>query len=187
MKVTFNDQKHFITEAIKPHLGLLGIWLIFIVFGSFFIYLGNHIEQNGIGFVIFGYAFIVLASTFILFTLPSSIMYYYEKAKVKKYGSYTFARITNKRIDDYSHTNSSTFDSSKSKVIKEFLYVVEFEFNYNNTTFTNECFFEHKTTFETITLTTKLPIQFLKTNPKKVTLRRRKLSNQLNIPEKLCQ
>ncbi|MDO6597602.1 hypothetical protein Q4512_11810 [Oceanihabitans sp. 2_MG-2023] len=185
MKTSFSDRKNFTLFALKQHIGLLGIWLVFILFGCFFIFLGNNIEKEGYGFILFGIAFIVLSSTFMLFTLPSSIIYYYEQALTKKYGSYTTATITNKRIDDYSHTTSS-FDGGKSKKIAEFLYAIEFQFSYNNQVFEGECFFEHQATFEAITLETQLPIQFLKTNPKKITVRRRKLANQLGIKPKLC-
>ncbi|WGD34002.1 hypothetical protein [Olleya sp. YS] len=186
MKPTLSDNKQFIIQAFKPHLGLLGIWFIFLIVGGFFTYLGTKIDDNGIAFIIFGCVFMILASAFMLFTLPSSFMYYYEQAKIKKYGSYTSARIINKRIDNYTHKTSS-FNSRQPKHINEFLYVIEFEFIYNNQVYKNECFFEHQSTFETISLDTELPIKFLKTNPKNTTLRRRKLSNQLGITEKMCR
>ena len=185
MKLNFSDRKNFILFALKQHFGLIGIWSIFLIFGSFFAYLGRNVEENGFGFVLFGLVFIVFSSAIMLYTLPSSLRYYYNQALTKKYGSYTIAKVTNKRVDDYSHTTSS-FNGGKSKKIEEFLYVVEFEFTYNSKTYTSECFFEHKTTFEAITLETELPIQFLKTNPNKITVRRRKLANQLGIKSNLC-
>ena len=186
MRTTLTDRKQFTIKAIKAHFGLLGIWFLFIITGSFFAFIGSKVESNGLGFIIFGILFIILSSAFMLFTLPSSIKYYYNQAEIKKYGSYTTAKITNKRIDNYSH-NSSSFDNKPYKRVKEFLYVIEFEFTYNNQTYKNECFFEHKSTFENISFETELPIKFLKNNPKKTFLRRRKLSNQIGIPEKLCQ
>jgi len=186
LRTTLTDRKKFIIKAIRAHLGLLGVWLLFIILGIFFTFIGNKVESNGLGFIIFGILFIILSSAFMLFTLPSSIRYYYNQAEIKKYGSYTTAKITNKRIDNYSHNNSS-FGSKASKEIKEFLYVIEFEFIYNNKTYKNECFFEHKSTFENISFETELPIKFLKNNPKKTFLRRRKLSYQIGIPEKMCQ
>ncbi len=185
MKTTFSDRKQFTIQSIKPHLGLLGIWFAFIVFGGFFVFLGSKIEE-GTAFIVIGFIFIILATAFMLFILPSSFRHYYEQAKIKKHGSYTFAQITNKRIDDYSH-NMSSLNEGQSKRIKEHLYVIEFEFVYSNQTYKSECYFEHQSTFDAMTLDTELPIKFLKTNPKNVTLRRRKLSNQLAVSEKLCQ
>lgn len=185
IKLTFNDRKQFIVFAIKKHLGLLGIWLVFIIFGAFFAYLGSKFKTDGTLFMAFGFGFILLSSAFILFTLPSSLQYYYEQALTKKYGSYTLAKITNKRIDDYSH-NLKNLDSSTNKRVKTFLYVIEFQFTYNNTTYSNECYFEHEATFNAITTTTVLPIKFLKTNPNKITVRRQKLSKQLGIKAQLC-
>ncbi|MBU2939484.1 hypothetical protein KO494_08020 [Lacinutrix sp. C3R15] len=185
MKLPFSCRKKFILSALKQHLGLFGIWLVFVLFGSAFAYLGSNIKENKYGFIFFGFAFIILPTAFMRYTLPSSILHYYEQELTKKYGSYTSAKVTNKKIANYSHT-TSTFDGGKLKNIKEFLYVVEFQFSYNNQVYESECFFEHKATFEAISLETKLPIQFLKTNPKKITLRRRKLANQLGIKPNLC-
>ncbi len=172
--------------ALRKHLGLIGIWLIFIVFGILFYLIGTQVNDIGLGFKIFGSLFIVLSSAFVLFTLPSSFKYYYNKALTKKYGSYTFATVTNKRIDDYSHT-TSTLKGGKAKKIETFLYVIEFQFNYITTTYHSECAFKHQSTYNAITEDTELPIKFLKTNPKIAYLRRRKLANQLGIPEKDCQ
>ncbi|WP_397363306.1 hypothetical protein [Olleya sp. R77988] len=185
MKATFSDRKNFAIYSIKKHLGLIGIGFAFIVFGSIFMLIGYK-TNDGLGFIIFGGAFIVISLCFMLYMLPSSFMHYYEQAEIKKYGSFTTAKIINKRVDDYSH-NTSSFDSGGSKHIEEFLYVIEFEFTYNNQSYQSECFFEQKSTFEAITLDTELPIKFLKTKPRHVTLRRRKLSNQIGIPEKMCR
>lgn len=185
MKLPFSDRKKFILLALKQHLGLFGIWLVFVLFGSAFMYLGSNVEENKYGFMLFGFVFILLPTAFMLYTLPSSILYYYNQALTKKHGSYTIAKVTNKRVDNYSHTTSS-FNGGTAKNIEEFLYVICFEFTYLGRTYTSEAFFEHKTTFEAITPNTELPIQFLKTNPNKITLRRRKLANNLGIKPNLC-
>ncbi len=119
-----------------------------------------------------------------LYVLPSSILHYYEQALTKKHGSYTTAKVTNKRIDDYSHSTSS-LDGGNSEMIAEFLYVIAFEFTYNSKIYASECLWTHKATYEAITLETELPIPFLKTNPNKITVRRRKLANQLGIKANL--
>ena len=184
MKVPFSQKTTFVKYAIQKHIGLIGIGLIFILFGSFFAYLGYRTD-DGLGFIIFGICFIVCSCLFMAFILPSSIMYYYEQALTKKYGSYTTAKVTNKRIDNYSHTSS--FTNNNSEEIEEYLYVIEFEFTYNNKTYKSESFFGEKSTYDAITAKTELPIQFLKTNPNKITLRRRKLSKELGMPKKMCQ
>ncbi|MBQ0786203.1 MAG: hypothetical protein KBT69_01790 [Oceanihabitans sp.] len=185
MKLPFSDRKKFILFALKQHVGLFGIWLVFVLFGSTFAYLGSNVEENGFGFMLFGFAFIILSTGFLLYVLPSSILHYYEQALTKKHGSYTTAKVTNKRVEDYSHTTSA-FHGGNSKKVAEFLYVIAFEFTYNNKTYASECFLEHQTTFDAIPLGTELPIQFLKTNPNTITLRRRKLAKQLGIKANLC-
>ena len=185
MKLSFTDRKNCIQFALKQHLGLFGIWLVFLFVGDFFAFLGSKVTEEGYGFMIFGFAFIILSTGFMLYVLPSSILHYYEQALTKKHGSYTIAKVTNKRIDDYSHSTSS-LDGGNSKKVAEFLYVIEFEFVHNSKTYASECLLTHKATYEAITLETELPIQFLKTNPNKITVRRRKLANQLGIKPNLC-
>ncbi|WP_452228197.1 hypothetical protein [Lacinutrix sp. MEBiC02404] len=180
MKRSFTDRKNCIQFALKQHLGLFGIWLVFVLFGSAFAYLGSNVEEYKFGFMLFGFAFIILSTGFMLYVLPSSILHYYEQALTKKHGSYTTAKVTNKRIDDYSHSTSS-LDGGNSEMIAEFLYVIAFEFTYNSKTYASECLWTHKATYEAITLETELPIPFLKTNPNKITVRKRKLANQLGI------
>jgi hypothetical protein len=148
-------------------------------------YLGYFIAKNNF-LITFGLLFFSFSGSFLLYTMPSSFKYYYEQELTKKYGSYTTANVTNKRIDDYSHT-SSTIENGQAKEYKEYLYAIEFEFSYNNRSYSNECFFEEQVAYDAITWDTKIPIKFLKTNPEIVTLRRRKLSNELGIPEKMCQ
>jgi len=185
LKTTVSDQIRFIKQAFKPHFGILGIGFAIILFGVLFAFIGFKVE-NGLGFILFGGLFIVLSLAFMLYTLPSSFMYYYEQAEIKKYGSYTTAKVINKRVDDYSHSNS-TFNGASKKTIETYLYVIAFEFSYNNTIYNSECFFEHKSTFDAITIHSTLPIKFLKTNPQNVTLRRKKLADQLGITAKMCQ
>ncbi|QRM87896.1 hypothetical protein FG167_01210 [Lacinutrix sp. WUR7] len=185
MKLSFTDRKNFIQFALKQHLGLFGIWLVFLLVGGFFAFLGSKATEEGFGFMLFGFTFIILSTGFMLYVLPSSILHYYEQALTKKHGSYTTAKVTNKRVDDYSHT-TSTFQGGKSKKVAAFLYVIAFEFVHHSKTYSSECFLEHQTTFDAIPIGTELPIQFLKTNPNTVTLRRRKLANQLGIKANLC-
>lgn len=185
MKLTISDRLNFAKEALNKHLGLVGIGLAFIVFGGFFMYLGYRAD-NGLGFMIFGGTFIMISLAFMVFMLPSSMAYYYEQALTKKYGSYTDAKVTNKRIDDYSHSTGS-LQGSHAENVSEFMFVVEFQFGYQQKTYTSESFFNEKSTYEMITIGMDLPIQFLRTDPNIVTLRRRKLANNLGIAESACQ
>lgn len=82
---------------------------------------------------------------------------------------------------------SSTIDSGRAVRHEEFLYVIIFEFTYKNITYSSECFFEQKETYEAIAIGSELPIQFLRHEPNTIKLKHRKLANQLGIPEKLCQ
>ena len=116
MKTTFSDRKNFIKQAIKPHFGILGIGFAIILFGVLFAFIGLKVE-NGLGFILIGGLFTVLSLAFMIYTLPSSFIYYYEQAEIKKYGSYTTAKVINKRVEDYSHSNS-TFNGGSKKTIE---------------------------------------------------------------------
>jgi len=48
--------------------------------------------------------FVTLFMGFFLgYTIPSSFLYYYEKAIIKKYGGYTTATVIKKYIEDLSY------------------------------------------------------------------------------------
>lgn len=185
MQIPFSEKLRFFKVSLKKNSGPLLIGLTFIVLGLIIAYIGYFVADNT-PLTGFGLTFISFSGFFLLYTMPSSITYYYEQELTKKYGSYTTAKVINKRIDDYSHT-SSTLEGGKVKHHEEFLYAIEFEFSYNNQSYSSECFFNQKETYEAILLGSELPIKFLRNNPNNVTLRRRKLSNELGISEKMCQ
>ena len=185
MNISFSDKLSFFKASLKKNAGPLLIGLTFIILGFVVAYIGYFVADNNF-LTGFGLTFIAFSVFFLLYTMPSSFMYYYEQEMTKKYGSYTTATVADKRIDDYSHT-SSTFENGKAKHHEEFLYVIEFTFNYNDQSYSNECYFNQKATYERILVGDELPIKFLRHDPNIVTLRRRKLSNELGISEKLCQ
>ncbi|MCK8479665.1 hypothetical protein [Psychroserpens algicola] len=185
MNIPLRDKIHFTRVSLKKNAGPLLIGLIFIILGLVLAYIGYFIAENNF-LTGFGITFISFSGFFLIYTMPSSYMHYYEQELTKKYGSYTTARVVHKRIDDYSHTSSS-FEGGKAIQHEEYLYVIEFEFNYKNKSYESECFFEQKKTYEQIPVGYELPVKFLRNNPEKVTLRRRKLANELGISEKMCQ
>lgn len=185
MNLTYRDKLKFFNASLKKNSGPLLIGLLFILLGAIVAYIGYAVAENN-WLTGFGLTFISFSGFFLLYTMPSSFMYYYEQELTKKYGRYTSARVINKRIHDYSHT-SMTFENGQAKHFEEYLYVIEFQFSYDNQTYTNECFFEEKSTFEAISINSELPIQYLRHDPSKVKLRRRKLANDIGIPEKMCQ
>jgi len=185
MDIPFSDKLKFFKAALKNNTGPLLIGLTFIVLGLVVAYIGYFAAENNF-LTGFGLTFIAFSGFFLLYTMPSSFMYYYEQEMTKKYGSYTSATVADKRIDDYSHT-SSTLENGQAKHYEEFLYVIEFVFNYKDKSYSSECYFNEKETYERILIGDELPIKFLRHDPNIVTLRRRKLSNELGISEKMCQ
>lgn len=177
MNIPFNERFQFFKASVRKNSGPLLIGLLFIVVGIVLMYLGYFVADNNF-LTGFGFTFFSFSGSFLLYTMPSSFKHYYEQEVTKTYGSYTTAKVINKRVEDYSHT-SNTFEGGQPKHYEEYLYAVEFEFSYNNTTYTNACFIDDKALFDAITLDTELPIQFLRHQPEKVTLRARKLSNTL--------
>lgn len=184
MQIPLNDRLQFLKKVFSKHLGLLVVSSVFIILGFVLITIGYYKAESN--FLIgFGITFITVTGSILLYTMPSSFKYYYEQEITKKYGSYAYAIVIDKKTHDYSHTSNS-FEGGKLKHYEEYLYAVEFQYTYNNETYSSECFFEEKSTFDLIYVNAKLPIQFLKHNPSKVKVRRRKLSKELGIPEKLC-
>lgn len=177
MNIPFNERFQFFKASVRKNSGPLLIGLLFVSIGLVLMYFGYVVADNNF-LTGFGFTFLSFSGAFLLYTMPSSYLYYYEQEVTKKYGSYTTAKVINKRVEDYSHT-SSTFEGGKPKHYEDYLYVVEFEFSYNNKTYTKDYFCDDKSIFDAITLDTKLPIQFLRHNPEKVKLRERKLSNAL--------
>ncbi|OUS02109.1 hypothetical protein A9Q86_05510 [Flavobacteriales bacterium 33_180_T64] len=185
MDIPFREKLNFVKKSIRKNIGPFLIGVLFIMIGCVLMYLGYFTENNPFLFKI-GFGFISFGGFFLIYFVSSSYKKNYEQELTKKYGNHTTAIVTNKRIEDYSYT-SNTFENGKALHHEEFLYAIEFDFTYNNISYSNHCFFEDKSTFEAITLDTKLPIQFLRNNPNKVTLRRQKLSHELGIPERRCQ
>lgn len=185
MKISFNEKLRFYKEALKNNAGPLFVGFLFISIGLLLMYIGYFITTNR--FVIgLGLTFISFSGSFLIYTMPSSITHDYDQEVIKKYGIHTTAKVTNKYIEDYSHT-SNTFEDGKAVHHEEFLYAVGFEFKYNEIIYCSESFFEQKETYETILVGSEIPIQFLRHDPNTMKIRRRKLSNELGISEKLCQ
>lgn len=181
MHIPFSDKLNFFKFSLKKNSGPLSIGLIFIIIGVVLMYIGYFIADNN--FLIgFGFTFFSFSGSFLLYTMPSSFTHYYEQALTKKYGKYATAKVIKKRIDDYSYT-SNTFESGQLKHYEELLYAIEFQFDHDHITYYNECFFEDKTVYDAITIDTPIPIKFLRNNPEKVTVRHRKLSNDLDLSQ----
>ncbi len=116
--------------------------------------------------------------------MPSSFLYYYEQAQTKKYGAYGTAKIIKKEEKDVSYFTRKNKIEQKTE---EFQYFLTYTFEYNNTNYHNTFLVAGKNCFGTLTEGASIPIQFLRSNPKKSTVRRKKLAKELGLPLKDCQ
>ena len=177
MKITISDKLDFTKESLKKNRGILLIGALFIVIGSVLIYIATGIE-NHIFLYIFGGIFIAFPLFIIVYTMPSSFMYYYEQAQIKKYGSFTTAVITHKEIEDNSYTEKI---DNRIERIEELNYLISFTFNYQNNEFVNSFYVNTKEAFEALKIGNSIPIKFLKTDPKKSSVRLIKLSKEIGL------
>ncbi|SHH34273.1 hypothetical protein [Winogradskyella jejuensis] len=183
MKLTLKDRINFSIEAIKKHLFLILGGLLFISIGLVLIYIGTIVNKDQLFFYIFGGVFIAFILFVWIYTLPSSLLFYYEKALIKKYGSYTTAIITNKEVEDHSHTEGM---GRNRRFVELFMYLIEYKFEYNSKTYTGAFYLNEKAVFDAIELNQSIPIQFLKTNPKTSKIRRQKLCLDLGLNRNMC-
>ena len=182
MKPTFKDKLQFTKISLQKNSGPLGIMLLFVVLGILLIYIG--IKTNTTFLWVFGAIFGGLPLLGIIFTMPSSFLYYYEQAETKKFGAYTTAKITKKEAKDVSYFTKKSNAKIKTE---EYQYFLTYTFNHNSTTYENTFLVAGKNCFDALAEGTSIPIQFLRSNPKKSTVRRRKLANELGLPLKDCQ
>ncbi|WP_394973539.1 hypothetical protein [uncultured Croceitalea sp.] len=182
MKLSLKDKLHFTKVSLRKNSGPLLIMLLFIVIGAFLIYLG--LRTNTTFLWIFGIVFGGIPLLILIFTMPSSFLYYYEQAQTKKYGAYGTAKIIEKEEKDVSYFTRKNKIEQKTE---EFQYFLTYTFEYNNTNYHNTFLVVGKNCFGTLTEGASIPIRFLRSNPKKSTVRRRKLAKELGLPLKDCQ
>lgn len=179
MKVAISDTLNFTIESIKKHLGILLIGLLFIFVGCILIYIAS-LTENPIPLYIFGGVFISFSLFFILYTIPSSLKYYYNQEVIKKHGSFTTAVIINKEIEENSYSEKT---HNHAKTIEELNYLLSFSFNYNNNKFENSFYVHTKECFDKLEIGHVIPIKFLKTNPMKASVRFKKLYKELGLKD----
>ncbi|MCH9661344.1 MAG: hypothetical protein K0U54_10585 [Bacteroidetes bacterium] len=183
MKVSFSDKIVFAKAAFKRNLGPLGIGLLFIALGIVVIYIASFVNEGKVFLHIFGGVFIVFPLFFLLFTMPSSFLFYYEKALIKKYGSYGTAFICGKAILD-----SSSLENKDARTVKKAQrhFELTYEYEYLQVLYTNTFHVASRSCFDRLPIGGRIPIQFLKVKPSQSTVRRAKLSNELGIDRKDC-
>jgi hypothetical protein len=182
MNTSFKDKLQFTKYSLQKNGGPLGIMLLFVVLGIFLIYLG--LRTNTTFLWIFGVVFGGAPLLLLIFTMPSSFLYYNEQAETKKFGAYTTVKITEKEAKDVSYY---TKKSKGRRKIEEFQYFLTYVFEHHSTSYENTFLVAGKNCFDALAEGTSIPIQFLRSNPKKSTVRRRKLANELGLPLKDCQ
>lgn len=179
-KPTIIDKLYMLIKSSKEYRGLLLIGFLFIFTGSILIYIGLHF--NIIFLVIFGGIFISFSLFFLINTLPSSILYQYEKIQIKKYGHYINACIKEKEIthNSYYEKNNHSVNSNKKNILLEELnYILIFSFEYQNQLYENSDFVE-KNEYEMLNIGDFIPIKFLTIEPKKSSIRKIKLKRSMN-------
>ena len=110
-------------------------------------------------------------------------MFYYEKALFKKYGSYTTATIISKTKEDHSYEDGI---GKHKKHVEFYMYLIEYQFNYNSKDYTNHFYLNEKKVFDKLEIGNDIPIKFLRTNPKESDPRRQKLYINICLKRTLC-
>lgn len=181
MKLSLSDRIKFSIAAIKKHGFLLAFGLSFLGVGCFLIYLGIKYDNN-ITLLIIG-GFVTLFMGFFLgYTMPSSLLFYYEKAVIKKYGSYTYATVIKKHIEDHSYVEKI---DNRINPVKEFHYIIDYVFTYKKE-YTNSFYVTSKACFDKIEIGSEIPIKFLKIKPEQAEPRRQKLCKDLGLEYSDC-
>ena len=165
-KLTINDRLNFTLASLKKNGFIFLISIPFLVVGLIVAYFAKRVDDS-FGLYVFGITFIIVPLLIIIYTFPSSFMYYYEQAMTKKYGYYTKATVTNKEIEDVSSRRSI---AEGVGVIKEYNYLISYTFNYKSITYSNSFYVDSETVFNEIKLQSLVPIKFLRIEPKKTTV-----------------
>ncbi|MBC2845977.1 hypothetical protein [Winogradskyella flava] len=181
MKLTLSDRINFGIVAIKKHGFLLTMGLAFLGIGCFLIYLGIK-NNNNIPLLVAG-GFVILFMTFFLgYTMPSSLSFYYEKAIVKKYGSYTTASVIGKHVEDQSYEERI---DNRVDNIELLFYIIDYKYTYQEEYF-GSFYVTNKACFEAIEIGSDIPIKFLKHKPEQAKPRRQKLCKDLGLETNMC-
>lgn len=182
MKTSFNDKLRFTKAALNKNSGPLLICLLFILLGTILIFIG--IKYSVTFLYVFGGIFVGIPLSIIIYTIPSSFLYYYEQEATRKYGTYGTATIIESEIinaPDYKN-----FDTKKIEVDEQ-QYLLTYSFVHNGIANKNSFMVATKACFDALQIGTEIPIQFLITNPSKSRVRRRKLANELGTSLGNCK
>jgi hypothetical protein len=180
--ISIIDKLYFTLESFKKNSAILFISLPFILGGSIVLYFATQAEES-FGLYVFGITFITVPLLIVLYTFPSSFMYYYEQEIAKKYGYYTKATIIDKEIEYVSYFSSKGFVGEvgyKKEKVEQFNYLITYTFKYKNIVYNNSFYVDDKTVFDELELQSLIPIKFLRTTPKKATVLMRNLTKSSN-------
>ncbi|NER17491.1 hypothetical protein [Spongiivirga citrea] len=157
------------------------IFLVFIGLGIILLYVGSRASETSTRWFLysFGGFVIIFVLFFIIYTMPSSIMHYYEKALTNKYGAYTKAVIVKREIEDHSYTENET-------LLQMLHYGIHYEFEYQGRLQKGFFYVYHQECYDKLLVGDDIPIKFLKTKPEKSFPRRIKLCNELQLDRKFC-
>lgn len=178
-RLTIAEKIQLVIKSSKDYRMVLFIGLLFVLLGSSLIYIGFLYSE--LFLIIFGGVFISFSLFFMMYTIPSSVSYYYNKALVSKYGKTTDAVLKSKEIIDNSYFDSNKHAvelNDKETLISQLNYLLVFSYNYQNKVFENKEFVE-KEIFKNLNPGDLIPIKFLSIKPNQSTIRKVKFKKTL--------
>lgn len=161
MQQTLFNKLVLLLRSSRAYINIVIIGLFFIGAGMTIIWGAFSLDGpiDRLFMIIFGGFLVCLSLFFMIYTLPSTVIYYYNKELAKKYGRHTKAKITKKEIIDNSYYE-------KKRFIEEMEYLISFAFEYRGQSFENSDFVG-KEYFESLKISDSISIKYLITNPKK--------------------
>lgn len=155
MKPTLTERLPFMLKAIKYHLGLMGIISVFFLGGALLVYVSTLATETETKYFlfIFGALFGGIPTLFFLWTMPSSLMYHYEKQLVKKYGTQTQGTLLKKYTEqqgvEYPHT----------------ICFWDYSFSYQGVTYNATAVIDSKKRYESLGVGDAVKVKFLRYAP----------------------
>nr|WP_297913831.1 hypothetical protein [uncultured Allomuricauda sp.] len=182
MKSTFSDKVNFSLFSLRQNSGPLFGIALFLLIGIIALLFG--ITKDIVFLYFFGGIFILVPTCIFVYTMPSSFLYYFEQAETKKFGTFGYAKIIDKITKDTSY---QLYKHGKKITVEEFQFFITYNFEYHGKLFSNTFLVADMACYQALGLGKEIPIQFLRNNPEKSSVRRRKLAKELGLELGICQ
>ncbi|WGI20218.1 hypothetical protein [Amylibacter sp. IMCC11727] len=161
--VPFSDKIKFGWAAVARHGMLWGIFGTFMAAGALVVWAAPVLDDAWFVYA-FGWLFILFPLGMMVWTMPSSLMFYYEKQVVKKYGRSAEAVVT----DIYDEV----LDENVT------LYYVEYEFTYKSAQHSGKFYVDEHKLVARMRVGDNVPIKFLAFDPSQSDVRMRSLKGK---------